>query len=1063
MKKISLSPQYLALLILVCFFLSGATGLIYEVLWTRMIIKIIGGAPFAVSIILTIFMGGLGLGSYLAGRTVDRVSRPEELVRLYGLLELIIGAYGLVLPFLIAIFRPLFAQIYNGVFEYGMIYSILTFVGCAILLIIPVTCMGATLPVLSRFYVSNLGHLGTHTGRLYGLNTIGAGFGALAAGFWLLAAFGLWGTLTIAIVLNAAIGLVCVIVGRRTRVPKPRPTPKTAPAEKPISEAAAYPRAIVYAALIVFAVSGFCSMSYEVIWTKLLGLMVGPTTYSFTIVLVTFIIGLALGAMLFGWLADRTRRPVSLLLITQVAAAIFALGVSQVLGNSQLFFAKLVATFYESFTALSVAKAAFLFLFMLPPTLCLGATFPLVGKIFTPSTTRVGRSIGFAYAINTIGAVLGSFIAGFVIIPAFGKANGLSMVVILQLLGALAFGFIILRTHMQRLRSWAPAVGVAILALVAATVYPQWDRNLLSLGRYHRFAEHGLNPAEISWTSALLRGPEILAPKFKAEVVYFGDGVAGTTTVLKTVDALNNIELSMTNAGKPDASTRGDMATQTLLAHFPLLFGNEVQDVMVLGLASGITAGEILRYPVRRLDVVEISREVAKASDYFRPWNHNVLDDPRTRLIIQDGRAHLGMTDTKYDVISSEPSNPWMAGLATLFTWDLFTYARDALRDDGMFVQFIHTYQMDWPTFALIGRSFVDVFPNSMLVSASPDKASNDLLLVGIKGDASLNLERARQLASITRRPGNFTVDDPLVLLRLIRAQNLRELFGDGPLNTDSRPLLEFTAPKLMYHTDPQIPAIIVSRGRLTEPLSHVIAILTEKPESQIDFMQYELSVHLPMHGYVPPIFDYERATPGQIMRYDSLVCSYCSENPTPLSLYQDERTRETCADCQQRALQALIDSGQGTELTYGYLATLYRQNDQLDHALATYTAWAKDDPTDPRAAFGMGEMLLARDDLQKALIAFLAADRLEPGNPNTLTKIGFLYGRIGRYDLARDFFLRAIQNDTSFAHAHAGLGTVEAAVGNVPAAIEQYRKALRLDPSLEYAKTALARLQAAS
>ncbi|HOZ07284.1 MAG TPA: fused MFS/spermidine synthase, partial [candidate division Zixibacteria bacterium] len=310
MKKKTRTPSQLALLILVCFFLSGFTGLIYEVLWTRMIVKIIGGAPFAISIILTIFMGGLGLGSYLAGRVVDRVKQPEELVRLYGYLELMVGAYGLVLPGLMALFRPLFAAMYNGVFEYGMIYNLLTFAGCALLLILPVTFMGATLPVLSRFYVSRLGHLGTHTGRLYGLNTIGAGFGSLATGFWLIAWFGMWGTLATAVALNAAIGLTCVLVGGRARITRGRPA--EAGATGPAEVAETPPRAVISGALVIFAVSGFCSMSYEVIWTKLLGLIVGPTTYSFTVVLVTFIIGLALGAMLFGWLADRTRKPAPL-------------------------------------------------------------------------------------------------------------------------------------------------------------------------------------------------------------------------------------------------------------------------------------------------------------------------------------------------------------------------------------------------------------------------------------------------------------------------------------------------------------------------------------------------------------------------------------------------------------------------------------------------------------------------------------------------------------------------------------------------------------------------------
>jgi len=205
----------IATLVLVCFFFSGLTGLIYEILWTRMIVKVIGCAPFAVSIILTVFMGGLGLGSYIAGRTIDRIKEPLKLVRIYGVLELVIGGYGLILPILLVGFRPMYGFFYNRLFAHFMVYSFLTFVGCSILLLVPVICMGATLPILCRFYVTKLSHLGSHAGRLYGLNTIGAAAGALLCGFWLINLLGMYGTLALAVVLNTIIGLVSIMASYR--------------------------------------------------------------------------------------------------------------------------------------------------------------------------------------------------------------------------------------------------------------------------------------------------------------------------------------------------------------------------------------------------------------------------------------------------------------------------------------------------------------------------------------------------------------------------------------------------------------------------------------------------------------------------------------------------------------------------------------------------------------------------------------------------------------------------------------------------------------------------------
>ncbi len=361
--------------ILSFFFISGLTGLIYEILWTRLIEKIIGGAPFAVSIVLTVFMGGLGLGSYVASRTIDKIKEPHKLVKLYGILELIIGAYGLVLPLLLIIFRPIYTILFNHLFHYFICYNLITFLGCSMLLLLPATCMGATLPVLSRFYVTRFSHIGSHLGRLYGINTIGAAAGSLICGFWIINFWGVWGALIFAVILNVIIGVFSILISSILR--KKYPGQEAITTEK--TKSMFIPRRIttengqansnelesIYrsGALIIFAVSGFCAMAYEVIWIRLLGLIVGPTTYSFTVVLVTFITGLAIGSLFFGWLADRIKPAFSLLIFTQLLAALFALWISQIMGNSQIFFAKLISHFQSNFAYLTVFKSIILFNF----------------------------------------------------------------------------------------------------------------------------------------------------------------------------------------------------------------------------------------------------------------------------------------------------------------------------------------------------------------------------------------------------------------------------------------------------------------------------------------------------------------------------------------------------------------------------------------------------------------------------------------------------------------------------------------------------------------------------
>ncbi len=915
----------ITLLVVVCFFLSGLSGLIYEILWTRMIVKVIGCAPFAISIVLTVFMGGLGLGSYLAGRTIDRVKEPLKLVRIYGILELAIGGYGLILPALLIVFRPIYAAVYNQLFSYSLLYNILTFIGCSLLLIVPVICMGATLPVLCRFYVTRLSHLGTHAGRLYGLNTIGAAVGSLLCGFWFINLLGMWGTLLLAVLINAAIGLSCIVVSSRTKFWSASPgdsaaesrSPKPAPASEQPEQGRFSGESTT--TLIIFAVSGFCAMSYEVIWTKLLGLIVGPTTYSFTIVLVTFIAGLALGSMLFGWFADKVKRPIMLLIFTQFAAALLALGLSQILGNSQFFFAKLLYHFKDQFALLNTSKALILFAFMLPPTLCLGATFPLVRKLLTESLSKVGRSIGFAYSINTIGAVLGSFCAGFVLIPLLGKENGLSLVVGLQIFTSLAVGSYLMLVNRQYSLRWLTLAVPALAGLLLCFYFPRWNRLLLSQGRYHRFEGISSELKSSGWLEALSKGPKMLTEESRGELVYYGDGIVGFVTVLRMVDAFGTPDYNLVISGKTDASSRGDMPTQVLSAHFPLMLHPNPKTVMVLGLASGVTAGEVLHYPVERVDVLEISPEVVDASDFFVTWNNKVLSNPRTEMIVQDGRAHLQLTNRRYDVIISEPSNPWMAGLAALFSQEFFELAKNRLNENGIFTQFIHSYQMDWPTFSLAARTFANVFARSILVRTQP----GDYLMVGFNGKNKLVSENIRQNLPYAQRSSNITLRRAESLYRFIMTEDLAGLCGQGPIHTDNRPRLEFAAPKQMYVDDPAIERNIHTRKWLSRKTMTILHQLVADVDAQIDLVAFVLSIHEPFANMV----DLSRATPEQKERFFKLMETYAANNKVDYSTLEDAQLARRCRSAQIKTLESRIDELPDKALSYFTLADLCQRS----------------------------------------------------------------------------------------------------------------------------------------
>ncbi len=1026
-----------------------------------MTIKIIGAAPFAVSIILTVFMGGLGLGSFLASRTIDRIKEPTKLVRLYGMLEVVIGAYGLLLPVLLLVFRPLFAIFYNQLFSYFMLYNLITFIGCFVLFCIPVICMGATLPVLCRFYVTKLSHLGTHAGRLYGLNTIGAALGALLCGFWLISLLGVWGTLIFAVLINGIIGLSCLLAAYKAKtqdvaadlvVVDSKKSPRKDTSER--TELPEYPGA-VSGALVIFAVSGFCAMTYEVIWTKLLGLIVGPTTYSFTIVLVTFILGLALGSMIFGWLADRTKKVIWLLISTQITAALFALGTSQLLGNSQLFFAKLFFNFQDQFILLSILKAVILFAFMILPTFCLGATFPLVGKIYTQSASRVGRSIGVAYTINTIGAVLGSFCAGFVLTPLVGKENGLSLVISLQLFTSLVIAGIILVKKRENVLKWVSLTAPALAGLFLCLYFPMWNRHLLSKGRYHRFEKIREEIMGTDWLEALLRGSEILTRSERYELVYYGDGIGGITTVLKFADPFGDSEYVMAISGKPDASSRIDMKTQTLSAHFPMLFHRNPKTVMVLGLASGITAGEVLYYPIEKLDVVDINPQVVEASNFFILWNNNVLSNPKTNLIVQDGRAHLQLTRQKYDVIISEPSNPWMAGLAALFTRDFFALAEDRLNEDGIFVQFMHSYQMDWPTFALVGRTFTQVFPNSLLLLTDPSKVGEDYLLLGFKGENRLILDNAKRNLSYAQQSKNITLSDPRLLYRLIVSEDLQALFGQGPVNTDSRPRLEFAAPKLIHTNDSMIARNIQSKKWVTPTTRNIVQQLAENVDAQIDFAAYAFSVYAPFRDMV----DLSKATSLQKERFFKLLDLYCANNLIEPATFQDDELKQRCYSIQIEAIQNKIDRMPDKALSYFYLAILYEGKGMLDEAIASCFKSLEIKPDDADVYSAMGRVFLIQGKYDEAVVSLTKSLEGKPNNAMTHNNLGAALDQQGRVDEAIVHFTETLRITPDNPKVHNNLGVMLAKKGKLDEAIIHFTEALRIKPdftevqrNLEYA-----------
>jgi spermidine synthase len=770
--------------VIACFLISGAVGLVYEVLWIRMLGLVFGYTVFAMTTVLASFMGGLGLGSYVFGRIADRSTR---LLTFYGSLEIGIGLYCFLLPTLLDRAAGLYLWVSR---IYGLSYisfSAIQFCLVALLLVPPTCLMGATLPVLVRFFVREETTLGRQVGLLYSVNTLGAVFGALLAGYWLVPTLGIHTTLRLAVVMNIGIGSLVIVFDRHLRrlaVPAAAgsPRPVVVPVEAtPISDAAWNRTAWIVAS--GFCASGAASMIYEVTWTRTLSLIIGSSTYAFTAMLVAFLCGIAGGSWAFSRIAGKRKIQAKAFGLLQVGIGVGGLVLIPVFGRMPVWFLELFQ-FSQAPWFVQLIQFGVSFAVMLLPTLLIGATFPCVVRVLSRGVGRVGNDTGWIYAVNTAGAILGTTLAGFLGVPFLGVQWAMRIGVLVNL----CVGAVVLLTAGERERGRLRGLltGAAVAAAVAAVMLPPWDPALMSSG----VAIYG--PRYLSY----LRAGEFGQSDWQPEVLYYRDGVSATVSVHR-----DGPRLSLRVNGKTDAGNTGDMHTQLFSGHIPMLLHPNPKRVLVIGLGSGVTAGAVARYPVEQIDVIEIEPAVVEASRFFATENRNVLADPRVRLIVADGRNFLMNVSAPYDVIISEPSNPWIRGLATLFTREFFALAKSRLAPDGLMLQWLQSYSLAPDDLRMVAATFRTAFPHSAFWNTQ----IGDNFLLGSPGPLAIPLDRIQlrfdELPGVREDFARVGFHTPVGLLAdyLLDPRDLARFSDNSPLNTDDTLWLEFSAPRSLY------------------------------------------------------------------------------------------------------------------------------------------------------------------------------------------------------------------------------------------------------------------------
>ena len=769
-----------------CFFFSGATGLVYEVVWTRMLILVFGATTFAVSTVLTAFMAGLALGGFAAGRWADRQSRP---VLVYGVLELLIGLYALCVPALFSSLTPLYKVIWQRFAPQFYLFSLVRFAAVSAVLLVPTFLMGATLPVLGRFCARTRHLIGADVGALYATNTAGAVLGTFVTGFVLIPLIGVKSSILIAATINVIIGLLAIGLGRGVSMRVTSEDDEAAPAGPE-------PRpgtAVSVAVLIAFALSGFAAMGYEVAWSRTLSLIIGSSVYAFTIMLTTFLLGLALGGMVGARLPDSlTRHSPLVIAVVQMLVAATVFGVVWCFGQMPYWFTVLFKAFGQrghwQLMALEFFMAAAV---MFVPTLLLGMMFPLAVRVCAPSVKRLGRSVGAVYATNTLGAILGSFLAGWVLIPSIGIQNTILACACVSLVA----GLLVLAFSRGPATVLAPVTIVGIGLLAAIWRYaPEWDALVMSSGMYKYAEDMGDGPVTRKRFHYFVRG--------EYDLLDYKEGL--TTTVTVAQHRFKGNKWMATN-GKIDASSGPDMPTQLLSGHLPLLLARDPKDVLVVGFASGVTVGATTAHPVDKVVAVEIEEAVVECSKHFNDVNRDPLSDPRVELVIDDARNHLLVAERQFDVIISEPSNPWITGASNLFTREFFQIAKARLRKGGIYTQWLQLYGMATDDLRSLLATLGSVYKHVLVFETIED---TDLILVASDAALVIDVERVAERLRGTpagRDLARVEVDGVPRLLSyfLMGTREVRDLAGDAPLNTDDNGLIEFSSPKHL-HDDTQ-------------------------------------------------------------------------------------------------------------------------------------------------------------------------------------------------------------------------------------------------------------------
>ncbi len=1025
MKNRVLSPLGLAVCLL--FFISGATGLIYQVVWTRFFTISFGNTTLGVSAVLTAFMAGLGFGSYVIGRFIDR---KRDYLLIYAILEVGIALAAFAMPVLLSSLQGFYSTVYNSFPDSVWVLQVVRTLISFAILIVPTFLMGATLPVLTKFFISHQSQVGARIAVLYGANTLGATVGSFLTGFFLIKLFGLLDTVYIAAVGNLLLAVAFLFMRRVVgALPEERDQMGTAQsdAEEAGGEKGTLTPTLVKVLLASFALAGFTSLAYEVLWFRLLVFELQTTIYAFTAMLATFLAGIGLGSAAFAVFLKKERSVAHhwrYFAYVEVAIGLFGFLSIMMFGTLESVGAVAVTSFWENVGVQFMLAA----LIMLPPTFLMGATFPIVVKILARDVRTIGSSVGKAYAANTVGAMLGAFITGFFLVQSIGTQNSIILIAVLNL----------------------------VIASILLLYVPQDEKAGTTAGQggYAR----GMGSVAVVLGLWLLGGAGIYAipgdylfqyynvgeqrHDSNVEILHAEEGLETITTVHRYPDGTRVISTGSINVAGTSFTL---ITTQMMQGHIPMLLKPDARRVLQVGFGSGETAHIITTYDnVERLDLVDISQSVLDTSArFFSDINQDVVKHEKFHPTIMDGANYMRLTNNTYDVIMNDSIWPFYAGNSGLYTRDYFEAGKNRLNKGGIMTSWL-PIEIDPRDFEILINTFHTVFPH-VSVWIALTHYNKHALLVGSEEELEIDVERfLKRFDRYARKDLKLVkLNNPINLLDTFRMDETdfaQAVDGDA-IHTENNPVLEFSPSRgRMAGNEYRVYQFIHEHMGNIQPYLKNIPVAKNKGRSFSEKLAAarEASAHV-MSGLIKRE-GYQKGFELEFQQAQAIWPRHPGARKLLAGLdHPVVVTKEMLAN---RTFEDLSMFGRH-----------FLKNSAYDNAYVIFDQMAQMRPDNADVQFLRGRALVELGRYEEGISAFEKAGALNPDLRDvsllarTYNLFGVSLGRQNKMDVAEQQFVKALQLDPDSAVAHSNYGTLLAKTGRDDEAVSQYREAIRLAP----------------